>query len=555
MVHGRSILCSAAIAFILGASAANAASKQAAVPGEFLVQLKSSQKVQVASLKSVFGAEGVRTVNRAQNLYLVKKNVLERSEYSMSSLSQSPLVEIVEPNLIYKLNRTPNDPLLGELWGMKNIAQKGGRAGIDIGAEAAWDIQTGSKKVLVAVIDTGLDYTHPDLAANAWTNLAEKNGKPGVDDDGNGYVDDIHGYDFANNDGDPMDDHGHGSHCSGTIGATGDDGRGIVGVSWNVQIMGVKFLSGDGGGTLEGAIQSIDYATKMGAQIQSNSWGGGGYTELLHQSIQRARDAGVLFVAAAGNGYNNNDIEATYPATYDVENIISVAAVDNSGQKADFSNWGKKTVHVAAPGVDVTSSIPLSLDKDDGNADGYATWSGTSMATPHVSGIAALLISQFPGITYQELREKIINGSAPVAALRSKVISGGIANAYYSLTGEAAPVDAEDPYYWKSKEEVLSSAHPYKDNFKAEFQVHVPGATQISLYFSRFEIEQASGGMVYDSVTFSDAKGNVVAVWTGTHNDEFTPVIPGDTVNLKFKTDESVNGYGFDLTKVAYKTE
>jgi thermitase len=543
MVHGRIMRNLTVLVFSAAASIATAAPKIEAVPGEFIVKVKNANVFKSASVLQLFNAEKVRPVLEKENLFLVKRNRLEKESYALSSLGLNPNVVLVSPNYIYRIDRTPNDPKLVELWGLRNTAEKSGRAGIDISAEAAWDIQTGSRDVVVAVIDTGFDYTHPDLKDNAWTNDAEKNGTAGVDDDNNGYVDDIYGYDFANDDADPMDDHGHGSHCSGTIGAKGDDNKGIVGVSWNVRIMGVKFLTAEGSGTLEGAVKAIDYATKMGAHIESNSWGGGGPTEILEEAIKRARDANVLFTAAAGNDSNDNDATAFYPSTYDIDNIVSVAAVDNAGNLAYFSNYGKTTVHVAAPGVDVTSSVPLAI-----NPTGYDSWSGTSMATPHVSGIAALLKAQNPNATYAELKAKLIASSRTLGSLRNKVVSSGITNAFYALSGETPPLDTEDPYNWSAQDYSASTSHPYVENEKAEFTVTVEGANAVSVYFERFETERG-----YDIVEFKDSTGKVVAKWSGNHDGEFSPVVLGNTMIISFKADDTVNGHGFDITKAAFR--
>lgn len=543
MVHGRILRVSAALALTLIVSGVHAETNTGAVPGEFLVKVKDVKAFSSKAAFRMLGAEQVRTVSKQQNIFLIKKNLIERQEYSLSSLKANNNFEIVEPNYIYHTNLLPNDPKLTDLWGLRNAAQKGGKAGVDIGAESAWDIQTGSRQVVVAVIDTGLDYTHPDLADNAWANIAELNGKAGVDDDGNGYVDDIHGYDFANNDGDPMDDHGHGTHCSGTIGAKGNDGKGIVGVNWNVRIMGVKFLTAQGSGTLENAIKSIDYATTMGAHIQSNSWGGGGFTQLLKEAIERARDRNVLFVAAAGNETNNNDTNPSYPASYDIENIVSVAALDNAGQLAYFSNYGKRSVHVAAPGVDITSSVPLAV-----KPEGYETWSGTSMATPHVSGVAALLKSDNLNMSYKEMKSRILASAKPLGALRNKVASSGIVDAFYAMTGAVPPVDMDDPFNWATALASGETAHPYANNATTEHTVSVPGATQVSVYFEKFETERG-----YDTVEFIDSTGKVVGKWSGSHNGEFAPPVAGDTVVLRFKADNTVNGFGFVISKAAYK--
>ncbi|KHD87271.1 MAG: subtilase [Bdellovibrio sp. ArHS] len=517
------------------------------VPGEYIVKLKDSvsAKSSVNVLSAQLGSY-IKDTIPGQNIVVIKRPVFEIQSNVVKSLSENPIVDIVEPNYIYRINKTPNDPMLGQLWGLKNSGQqdserRAGVAGVDIGAEQAWDITTGSKDVIVAVIDTGVDYNHPDLINNMWTNEAELNGKPGVDDDGNGIIDDIHGANFVNANaptGNPLDDHGHGSHCSGTIGGTGDDGKGIVGVAWNVRIMGVKFLSASGSGSLDGALKGIDYATKMGAKIMSNSWGGGGYSETLKQAIERSNAAGALFVAAAGNESNNNDASPTYPATYDVPNVLSVAAVDNRGQIASFSNYGKTKVHVGAPGVNIVSSI---------TGGKYDSWSGTSMATPHVSGMAVLLAANEPNLTAIEMKERIIATSKPIAGLRGKS-KGGMVNAYAMLTNTLPAPDPNDPVNWQTVPVNISSAHPYKEKTKEEFEVRVPGAKQIALYFSKFDTERD-----YDKVEFFDAKGKKIADMSGKNDDSFSTTIDGEYVKIVFTSDDSVQRYGFDITKAAYR--
>lgn len=537
MIHGRIIRYAVAVA-IAGASWAASAAVQEAVPGEFVVKVKNNEAMLNKNAMAIHSAQTIRPIAENLNLFLVKRNMLEAESFAISKLQADDNVVFAEPNYIYRINKLPNDPGLSELWGLKNDAQKGGRAGIDIGAEKAWDIETGSDKVVVAVIDTGVDYTHPDLAENIWTNEAELNGQAGVDDDNNGYVDDIHGYDFANKDGDPIDDHGHGTHCSGTIGARGNDGKGIVGVNWNVKIMGVKFLTADGSGTLEDAILAINYATKMGAMIESNSWGGGGFTQALKDVIQEAESKNVLFVAAAGNNSSDNDETPSYPASYDVPNVVSVAAIDNSGALAYFSNYGAKTVHVAAPGVDVYSTV-----KDGG----YDTYSGTSMATPHVAGIAALLKAHNANMNYKQIKETIMNSAVKLGTVRSKVVSG-LANAFYALSGEESPVDSEDPYNWESVDYSVESAHPYKKNENKEFMVKVDGAKKISVLFNEFKTEQG-----YDYVEFFDKSGASLGKWSGNHAGEFSPVAIGDTLRMVLTSDTDYQEYGFDIKKVAIK--
>lgn len=518
-----------------------------AVPGEYLIKLKDSQAMQIQNLKML--AEDLNVKIKAkienQNILIVKRPAVELQSYALKSLSKSSLVEIVEPNYIYRVNRIPNDPRFNELWGMKNVGQKDsqgrlGSAGVDVGAEAAWDITTGSDDVVVAVIDTGINYNQPDLKPNMWVNSAELNGKPGIDDDKNGVVDDIHGASFTQQGitGNPMDDHGHGSHCAGTIGARGNDGVGVAGVAWSVKIMGLKFLEATGGGTLENAIRSIDYATTMGAKILSNSWGGGGESALLKEAIQRSHSAGTLFVAAAGNESNNNDSNPTFPATYDVPNVLSVAALDNKGQIASFSNYGKRKVHVAAPGVNILSTIQT----------GYDSWSGTSMAAPHVSGIAVLLAAQFPQMSGLEIKQRIITTSNPIAGMKSRVSSGGIANAYSALINAQPKPDPNDPANWKSISVSYSSAHPYQDKAKETFEMGVPGAKEISIYFSRFATERS-----FDKLEIFDGSGKLIETISGDNDDYYSATIPGSSAKLIFTSDDSVTKYGFDITRIAYR--
>jgi len=529
----------------LFASVFAVAAQPESVPGEFVVKLRaplSNYRNSMNVLSQELGSY-IKTTIPGQNIVVIKRPVFEIQSTVVKTLNQNPNIEIVEPNYIYHINKAPNDPMFGQLWGMQNTGQQDtdkqtGVAGVDIGATQAWDIETGSKDVVVAVIDTGIDYTNPDLVDNVWTNQAEANGKPGIDDDANGVIDDIHGYNAVANTGDPKDDHGHGSHCSGTIGAKGNDGKGIVGVNWDVRIMAVKFLDNNGSGSLDNAIKAIDYATKMGAKIMSNSWGGGGESQTLKDAIDRANKAGALFIAAAGNETNDNDATPSYPASYPVANVLAVAAIDNQGQLASFSNWGKNTVHVGAPGVNIVSTTTA----------GYQSWSGTSMATPHVSGIAALLAAHEPTLSNVDLKNRIITTARPIAGLRGKVRSGGLANAYLALTNTVPQPDPNDPANWQSTTVSVATAHPYKDKDNETLEVHVPGAKEFALYFSKFETEKG-----YDTAQILDKSGKVVAELSGNYDDSYSPVITGDYAKIVFKSDDSVNQYGFDVTKAAWR--
>ena len=263
----------------------------------------------------------------------------------------NPFVLSVEPDRYLHAQVTPNDPGFSSLWGLNNTGQTGGTADADIDAPEAWDLTTGSSSVIVAVLDTGVDYNHPDLAANMWTNSAEAQGQPGIDDDGNGFIDDIHGYDFVNNDGDPMDDHYHGTHVAGTIAAVANNGIGIAGVSRNARIMALKFLDSSGNGTISNAIRALNYAVVMGATISNNSYGGSSSDDadpLFGEAIQNAATFGHIFVAGAGNSGTDNDVAGFYPANFDADNIVSVAATDDNDQVASFSNYGRTSVDGAA---------------------------------------------------------------------------------------------------------------------------------------------------------------------------------------------------------------
>ncbi|HZN02383.1 MAG TPA: S8 family peptidase, partial [Candidatus Polarisedimenticolia bacterium] len=276
---------------------------------------------------------------------------------AIERLMRNPRVVYAEPNYILTADVVPNDPRFNELYGMLNTGQTGGTTDADIDADQAWGVSRGSHDVLVGVIDTGIDYNHPDLAANIWTNPGEIPGNT-IDDDGNGFVDDIHGYDFANNDSDPFDDNGHGSHCSGTIGGVGNNGVGVAGVNWQVSLMALKFLSGGGSGTTANAVRAVEYSTMMGVDLTSNSWGGGGFSQALYDAVAAAGAANIAFVAAAGNDGTDNDVSPHYPSNYDLANVISVAATDHNDAKASFSNWGATTVDLGAPGVNILSTLP-----------------------------------------------------------------------------------------------------------------------------------------------------------------------------------------------------
>jgi subtilisin family serine protease len=331
---------------------------------------------------------------------------------------------------------TPNDPYYPQLWGLNNTGQTGGTPDADIDAPEAWDIQTGDPNLVIGVIDTGVDYNHPDLVGNIWTNPGETAGD-GIDNDGNGYIDDIRGWDFAYNDNDPIDLQSHGTHVAGTIAGKGNNGVGVTGVAWNAKILPLKFLDDGGYGDTSNAILALNYATAKGVKITNNSWGGGGYSQGLYDAINTAGQQGALFIAAAGNSSSNNDLWPAYPASYDLPNIISVASTDHNDALSYFSNYGLNSVDLGAPGSDIYSTTP-------GGSYGYK--SGTSMASPHVAGGAALVWSQNPTWTAQEVKNRLLDTTDAKPALNGITVSGGRLNVNNALEGSNPPSLSNDNF-------------------------------------------------------------------------------------------------------------
>ena len=397
-----------------------------------------------AKQKYVFKANGAILVDLPSSVAATSKDIIG----IVMALSELNSVEYATPNMMVKAIDIPTDPLYGEQDDLNPNSNRGPL--INIHAQEAWSKTQGSKEVLVGIIDTGIDYNHPDLADNIWTNPGETgpwmpqdpNSTPcrdkscnGIDDDGNGYVDDVHGYNFVSETNhDPKDDHYHGTHVAGTIGATANNQIGVAGINWHVSLVALKFLDSTGSGSVADAVRAVEYATKMKIPITNNSWGGGGFDPTLNAAIAAAGKQGSLFVAAAGNNSSNNDSTPSYPASYNLENVISVAAVDSTGELASFSNFGLSSVHLAAPGVNVLSTTPFSHDQR-----GYIRLSGTSMATPHVAGAAALLKALYPSANPLQLKSRLVYSATKLASLNGKVMSGGLLNI------EAAMVDDQSP--------------------------------------------------------------------------------------------------------------
>ena len=432
----------AGVALVLGGPATQAAPAKKpaqAIPGELLIGFRAdvSAADQKNVLKSITAAERKSFKGIRASLAHVSPNAVDSV---LAKLRQDKRVRYAEANAVVQIDATPNDPAYGNLWGLDNGGQTingwPGTPDADIDAPEAWNTTQGSSAVTVGVIDTGVDWSHPDLASQIWINPGENcTGcrTDHLDNDHNGYVDDWHGWDFVNDDNNPTDDHGHGTHVAGTIGAVGNNGLGVTGVAWNVGIMPLKFLNAQGSGTTADAVSAVLYAAQNGAEITNNSWAGGEYSQALADAIAVADARGSLFVAAAGNDGSDNDLEPTYPASYELPNVVSVAATSNSDDVAYFSNVGHRSVDLGAPGVDIYSTWP---------GGSYRYLSGTSMASPHVAGAAALLEAEFPSAGALGLKALLLDSVDPNAELANASTTGGRLN-----VGTAAACSTQ-PQLW-----------------------------------------------------------------------------------------------------------
>ncbi|MGC9452749.1 MAG: S8 family serine peptidase [Oceanipulchritudo sp.] len=440
-------------------------------------------------------------------------------------------ISYAEPDYILHTMETPDDPAYanGSLWGLHNTGQDNGTVDADIDAPEAWGIRTSAADVVVAVIDTGVNYLHEDLKDNMWVNAGETGfdnlGRDKrtnqIDDDANGYIDDVHGINIFNDTGDPLDDNRHGSHCAGTIAGRGNNGVGTTGIAWEAQIMAIKYISASGSGASSDAIIGLQYAIDNGAHISNNSYGSFSPSEGFQELIRFAGESGHLFVVAAGNFSYDNDVRDVYPANYAAENIVSVAAFDRSGQIPFFSDYGSGSVEIAAPGVAIYSA-------GDGQTDSYETMNGTSMATPHVVGVAALLKAQFPDATPAALRNRLLKSAVQSPATEGTTISGGLLNAHAALlTTDNRPYNDD-----------FANAHPVADdtetirtsNSFASSETGEPNPFGTPLKSIWFAYTTPADGTVVVSTHGSEIETNI-AVYEGTDINALTPVASSNDVD------------------------
>lgn len=420
-----------------------------------------------------------------------------------------PDVEYVEPNYIYHLDLQPNDPQYADLWGLKKIA-----------APIAWNSTTGSVTVVVAVIDTGVDYTHLDLAANMWKNPGEFNRTPGIDDDGNGIVDDIYGacWTPSARNGNPMDTHGHGTHVAGTIGAVGNNAIGIAGVNWTVKIMALKFFDDNGDGNTSDAVLALEYAVAKGASLTNNSWGGGDYNQSLKNAIDQAGSAGLVFVAAAGNDYGRDtDSDPHYPSSYNCTSIISVASSTLEDMPSYFTNFGPTTVDLAAPGSYIYSTLP-------GNS--FGTYSGTSMAAPHVAGVAALVLAKTPGLSPENLKNRILANVDVLPQWSGKTVTGGRLNA-----AKALGLASEDAY-----EQNDSRATAY--DIAASGQIWLRNLAGVGIQFDDdwYQIYADSNTKLIIQCSFTHTEGDIdIELYDSAGSRKASSGGSGDTERIEYR--------------------
>ncbi len=522
------------------------------VPNEVLVRFKegtadASIKTAISSVqanvitftKQTILAADWNSVSRSQLSFLNDPKLLHIKvpeeigiEKAISILKQDPLVDYAEPNA--RTHFFTNDEHYSKLWGLNNTGQTGGTSDADIDAPEAWDVFTGSSDITVAVIDSGISYNHEDLDGNIWTNSGEYGGgkeTDTVDNDGNGYTDDWHGWDFYSGDNDPDDYYYpvfHGTHVAGIIGALGNNEAGVVGVCWSVKMMPLVATNA------AECTSATYYAADNGARVISASWGFSSYNESLYNAIQYARSKGVLFVAAAGNNGNlDNDSYPLYPASYNLDNIVAVAATDHNDNITSYSHYGRTSVDLGAPGGSSgTASIYSTMPYDS-----YQYMSGTSMATPYVTGASALALGKCPDLTYSQLKSRILDKTDYDSYLYNKCVSNGRMNAYNLVYDSAAPNGTPDGlsctwYSWKSVcigwTDNSSNEIGFSIQRKKSGEADFSGIQSVNANSGYYTDTSINGGTIYYKVKAYNMAGDVTSNSTSTTVPAGVPSAPSD---------------------------
>lgn len=529
--------------FVLGLSHANGA--------EYLVKLKAgidqeqkkhANKNNLTDAVLLWESLKILSADRQVSIAQIRGTGFHKLTISTSAsaLKRTGLFSIVEPNYKYKLLGMTGERINEKSWWHLNFGQADsmgqvGFPGADVKSFSLWNRgYVGSRNIKVAILDSGVDFNHQNLRENIMINQNEIPGN-GVDDDKNGYVDDVYGWNFINHNNNPMDTLGHGTHVAGIVGATGYNRLGISGVNQQVSILPVKVTDDEGYGTIEQIIEGMAYARSRGVQIMNASLGGDPYSEAFFEELKRLNQQKILFVAAAGNDNMDNDEVPFYPASYNLPNVLSVAANDNRDLKADFSHYGVKSVHISAPGVLITSTTPK---------DNFNSFSGTSMSAPFVAGGVALLMSVFPQEDIFQIRDRLLISCDPAYPLKRMVTCGGRMNLENAYLNKKSEYSDPDESLWVRQDFMFESFHPYQDGLVFEQEFYFKDAKYIRLHFSKIETEQ------FDKIYLSMGSGKLIEVLSGERNNYFSEPIPGDKVIISLKPDLSLAKFGFIIDYV-----
>ncbi|HLE10700.1 MAG: hypothetical protein A2504_02475 [Bdellovibrionales bacterium RIFOXYD12_FULL_39_22] len=519
------------------------------VPDEFIVRVEDNTKFDLQKAASFFTqntqieAKKVVPIKIAKSIFLSIK--LKQSDVLTFLSKKKGQFKYVEANYRWKI--MTQDELYPKQWNLENTGNNYSNPitnsvkGADLDIVRAWEISKGDRQIKIAVIDTGIDYNHPDLSDNIWINGQEFRGQANIDDDKNGYIDDIYGYNFVKNSGDPMDDQGHGTHCAGIIGAAHNN-FGIAGVMANVSLMALKFIDKNGDGSTEGALRAIEYALAQEVDVLSNSWGGGEYSQALFDAIAEANKEGIIFVAAAGNFGENNDNLHLYPASYKLPNIVSVGSHGADDELSTFSSYGEQSVDLAAPGEKILSSLPKNK---------YGMLSGTSMAAPHVAGMAGLYLSVFGKTLPAQLKEELQKSAIHHPSYRKQTISGGRANAYNLLAKIYPPrfIIPESSWidYPLQDSDVFETKHNYNSYDYLSKTYQIANARYVRPIIKKMELRELS-----DILQIKNGKNKTYDRLSGIAENLPGDYVDGDTIKLRFSSKTAGDKWGILIEKLQY---